>query len=73
MLTGQGKPVVDAVWTIGVTKATCYRWRSEYGGLKLGQVKRLKILEQENGRLRRAVADLTPEKLVLKKAALENF
>jgi hypothetical protein len=56
-----------------VTEQTYYRWRAEYGGLKLDQVKRLKLLEQENGRLRRAVADLTLEKLVLKEAASGNF
>ena len=72
VLTGQGKSVVDAVRTIGVTEQTYYRWRAEYGGLKLNQVKRLKVLEQENGRLRRAVADLTLEKLVLKEAASGN-
>ena len=66
VLVGQGKPVADAVRAMGVTEATYYRWRAEYGGLKLDQVKRLKVLEQENGRLRRAVADLTLEKLVLK-------
>ena len=59
--------------TLGVTEQTYYRWRAEYGGLKLDQVKRLKQLEQENGRLRRAVADLTLEKLVLKEAAAGNF
>ena len=73
VLIGQGKPVTDAVRAIGVTEATYYRWRSEFGGLKLDQVKRLKLLEQENGRLRRAVADLTLEKLVLKEAAAGNF
>ena len=73
VLTGQGKPVADAVRAIGVTEATYYRWRSEYGGLKLDQVRRLKLLEQENGRLRRAVADLTLEKLVLKEAAAGNW
>jgi putative transposase len=73
VLTGQGKSVVDAVRTIGVTEATYYRWRAEYGGLKLDQVKRLKVLEQENGRLRWAVADLTLEKLVLKEAASGNW
>ncbi len=73
VLTGQGKPVADAVRAIGVTEATYYRWRSEYGGLKLDQVRRLKLLEQENGRLRRAIADLTLEKLVLKEAASGNF
>ena len=71
--TGQGKSVIDAVRAIGVTEATYYRWRAEYGGLKLDQVKRLKVLEQENGRLRRAVADLTLEKLVLKEAASGNW
>jgi putative transposase len=73
VMTGQGKLVADAVRVIGVTEATSYRWRAEYGGLKLDQVKRLKVLEQENGRLRRAVADLTLEKLVLKEAASGNF
>ena len=73
VLVGQDKPVADAVRTIRVTEATYYRWRSEFGGLKLDQVKRLKALEQENGRLRRAVADLTLEKLVLKEAASGNF
>jgi len=73
VLVGQGEPVADAVRTIGVTEATYYRWRSEFGGLKLDQVKRLKVLEQENGRLRRAVADLTLEKLMLKEAASGNW
>jgi len=73
VLSGQGKPEADAVRAIGVTEATYYRWRAEHGGLKLDQVKRLKVLEQENGRLRRAVADLTLEKLVLKEAAAGNW
>ncbi len=73
MLVGQDKFVADAVRTIGVTEATYDRWRAEFGGLKLDQVKRLKVLEQENGRLRRAVADLTLEKLGLKEAASGNF
>ena len=73
VLTGQGKAVVEAVRTIGVTEPTYYRWRMEYGGLKLDQVKRLKALETENARLRKAVADLTLEKLVLKEAASGNF
>jgi putative transposase len=55
-----------------VTDATYYRWRQEYGGLKVDQVKRLKELEAENTRLRRAVSDLTLEKLVLKEAASGN-
>ncbi len=73
VLTAQGKPVAEAVRAIGISEPTYYRWRSEYGGLKLDQVKRLKLLEQENGRLRKAVADLTLEKLVLKEAAAGNW
>ena len=73
VLTAQGKPVAEAVRAIGVTEPTYYRWRSEYGGLKLDQVKRLKQLEAENARLRKAVADLTLEKLVLEEAASGNF
>ena len=73
VLAAQGKPVGEAVRAIGVTEPTYYRWRAEYGGLKLDQVKRLKRLEQENGRLRKAVADLTLEKLVLKEAASGNW
>jgi putative transposase len=73
VLTVQGKSVADAVRSIGVTEATYYRWRSEYGGLKLDQVRRLKVLEQENSRLRKAVADLTLEKLILKEAASGNY
>jgi putative transposase len=72
VLQGHGKSVVEAVRSIGVTEQTYYRWRSEYGGLKLDQVKRLKVLKQENSRLRRAVADLSLEKLVLKEAASGN-
>ena len=69
----QGKAVAEAVRSIGVTEQTFYRWRAEFGGLKLNQVKRLKQLEAENGRLRKAVADLTLEKVVLKEAASGNF
>ena len=65
--------MADAVRAIGVTEAIYYRWCAEHGGLKLDQVSRLKVLEQENGRLRRAVADLTLEKLVLKEAAAGNW
>ncbi len=73
VLVGQGKPVAEAVRAIGVTEPTYYRWRSEYGGLKLDQVKRLKQLETENGRLRKAVAELALEKVILKEAASGNF
>jgi putative transposase len=73
VLTAQGRPVAEAIRSIGVTEVTYYRWRSEFGGLKGDQVKRLKELEAENNRLRRAVSDLTIEKLILKEAARGNF
>ena len=73
VLMGQGKPVADAVQAIGVTEVTYYRWRNEYGGLKGDQVKRLKELESENTRLRRAISDLTLDKLILQEAARGNF
>lgn len=73
VLTGQGRPVSEAIRTIGVTEVTYYRWRNEYGGLKGDQVKRLKALETENARLRRAVSDLTLDKLILQEAARGNF
>lgn len=73
VLTSQGKPVAEAIRAISVTEVTYYRWRNEYGGLKGDQVKRLKELEAENARLRRAVSDLTVEKLILKEAASGNF
>ena len=73
VLVSQGKPVAEAVRSIAVTEVTYYRWRQGYGGLKGDQVKRLKELEAENMRLRRAVSDLTLEKLILKEAASGNF
>jgi putative transposase len=73
VLLSQGKSVGEAVRTIGVTQFTYYRWRKEFGGLKGDQVKRLKELEKENDRLRKAVSDLTLEKLILKEAASGNF
>ena len=73
VLTSQGRSVAEAVRTIGVTEVTYYRWRQEYGGLKSDQVKRLKELETENARLRKAVSDLTLEKLILKEAASGNW
>ncbi len=72
VLTSQGKTVAEAIRSIGLTEVTYYRWRQEYGGLKSDQVKRLKDLEQENARLRKAVSDLTLEKLILKEAASGN-
>jgi putative transposase len=73
VLTGQGKSIAEAVKTIAVTETTYFRWRAEYGGMKNDQVKRLKALELENTRLRRAVSDLTLDKLILTEAARGNF
>ena len=73
VLLSQGRSVGEAVRSIGVTPFTYYRWRKEFGGLKGDQVKRLKELEKENDRLRKAVSDLTLEKLILKEAASGNF
>ncbi len=73
VLTSQGRPVAEAIRTIGVSEVTYYRWRSEYGGLKGDQVKRLKALEAENTRLRRAISDLTLDKQILAEAARGNF
>ena len=73
VLTGQGKSIAEAVKTIAVTETTYFRWRAEYGGMKNDQVKRLKALEVENMRLRRAVSDLTLDKLILTEAARGNF
>jgi len=69
VLTAQGRTVAEAIRQIGVTEVTYYRWRNEYGCLKCDQVKRMKELEMENARLRRAVSDLTLGKLILKEAA----
>ena len=69
VLLAQGKTAVEAARAIGVAGQTYYRWRAEFGGLKLDQVKRLKELERENARLRKAVSDLTLEKVILKEAA----
>lgn len=73
VLTSQGAPIADAIRSIGVTEVTYYRWRNEYGGLKSDQVKRLKDLETENARLRKAVSDLTLDKLILQEAARGNY
>ena len=66
VLVSQGQSVAEAVRSISVTQFTYYRWRKEFGGLKTDQVKRLKELEKENERLRKAVSDLTLEKLILR-------
>ena len=68
-----GRTVSEASRQIGVTEQTYYRWRNEYGGLRIDQVKRLKQLETENTRLKRAVADLTLDNQILTEAAEGNF
>ena len=73
VLLGQGKRVAEVVKALGVSEVTYYRWRSEYGGLKGDQVKRLRELEAENTRLRRAVSDLTLDKMILAEAARGDF
>ena len=73
VLVSQGQNIGDAIRQIGVSEVTYYRWRQEYKGLKTEQVKRLKELETENTRLRRAISDLTLDKLILQEAARGNF
>ena len=73
VLVSQGQSVADAIRAIGVTEVTYYRWRKEFGGLKSDQMRRLKELETENQRLRKAIADLTLDKLILQEAARGNF
>ena len=73
VLQGQGMAIADAVRQIGVTQQTYYRWRKQYGGMSRTQLRRLKELEKENQRLRRAVSDLTLDKLILTEAARGNF
>lgn len=73
VLQGQGRSVSEAARQIGVTVQTYYRWRKEYGGMSRDQLKRLKELETENTRLRRAVSDLTLDKMILTEAARGNF
>ena len=73
VLIGQGKTRIDAIRLIGVSEQTYYRWRKQYGGMGTDQVKELKRLQKENDHLRRAVSDLTLEKLILKEAARGNF
>jgi len=73
VLQGQGASIGDAVRQLGVSQQTYYRWRKQYGGMNRDQLKRLKELETENQRLRRAVSDLTLDKMILSEAARGNF
>ena len=73
VLTSQGSTVADAIRQIGVTEITYYRLRKEFGGLQTNQVRRIKDLEQENAWLRRAVSDLTIDKMILSEASKGNY
>jgi transposase-like protein len=73
ILISQGRTVAEAIKALGVSDVTYYRWRQEYGGMSTSQAKILKELEQENARLRKAVSDLTLDKLILQEAARGNF
>ena len=72
-LTVQGRSIADAVRQVSISEQTYFRWRAEYGGMKTDQLKRLRELELENARLRKAVSDLTLDKLILKEASRGNY
>ena len=73
LLLNQGATVSEACRKIGVTEQTYYRWRKEYGGMRIEQAKRLKELERENARLKKLVADISLDNAILKEAAEGNF
>ena len=73
VLHSQGKTMSDAIRSIGVSELTYYRWRKSYGGMRGDQLKELKVLQKENERLRKAVSDLTLDKLILQEVAKGNF
>ncbi len=73
VLVGQGMQRVDAIREVRITEQTYYRWRKRYGGMGTDQLRELKRLQKENERLRRAVSDLTLDKLLLAEAAKGNF
>lgn len=73
VLLGQGSTVGEVSRKLGITEQTYYRWRREYGGMRVDQARRLKELEKENGRLKRLVADLTLDNAILKEATRGNF
>jgi len=73
VLVGQGMPRIDAILQVRITEQTYYRWRKQYGGMGTDQLKELKRLQKENERLRKAVSDLTLDKLILSEAAKGNF
>jgi len=73
VLSSQGRSISEISRDIGITENTYYRWRKEYGGMGVNQARRLKELERENARLKRAIADLTLDNLILKEASKGNY
>ena len=73
VLIGQGQTVADVIRHLGVSDVTYYRWRKEYGGLRVGQAKRMKEIEKENARLRRAVSDLTLDNQILQEVVRGKY
>jgi putative transposase len=73
ILLSQGNSIGEASRKVGVTEQTYYRWRKEYGGMRVDQARRLKELEKENARLKKLVADLSLDNSILKEAARGNF
>ena len=73
MLIGQGKSIAEACKALGVTDKTYFRWRKTHGGLRIDQAKRMRELEAENARLKKAVAELTVDKIILKEVAEGKF
>ena len=73
VLVGQGRARIDAIRQVRIVEQTYYRWRKQYGGMGTTQLKELKRLQKENERLRRAVSDLTLDKLILTEASRGNF
>jgi len=73
VLLGKGQSLAEVCRQLEITDVTFYRWRKEYGGLRVDQAKRLKELETENGRLRKVIADLTIDNSILKEVSRKNF
>lgn len=73
VLTSKGMPMEEVLRQLGISDATYYKWRKEYGGLRIDQAKRLKELEQENSKLRKVIADLTIDNAILKEASRGNW
>jgi transposase-like protein len=73
VLLSQGHPIVEVIRKLAISECTYYRWRKEYGGLRIDQAKRLKEIEKENTRLRKLVADLSLDNAILKEVAQGNY